>query len=518
MEKKAGLLEKAAEGIVYIYTILMIGVFPLFYKNGYFGLIEVKTAFFRKTAIMLCILVFCCYMGSIPGRIRRKEFVHRESRPWKKIKWNQWMIAVFAVAVGMSVFLSPYETVWKGTRLGRYMGGEALLLCMAVYLITAKYLRAGMGIIWTYLIANMLEFLLLILNFWGIDILKIRDRLTVGNDAAMFQGTIGNVDYCAAYICMVLAVGMVLYYLSEEKLSRRIYGGFLVLGFYAAYAVLAESWILGVGTAYGVLLLVSLKDSRHMRRFMETYALFWMAGVLMAVSVGIGKFIGIDNKIFVLFQVEKVRNLLINKYLLVGTGILLLIGMKKDIDVKKVRKVLAALFILAVTALIPSFIIANSSQKEWSGGAVWLNLLRFTDDFANHRGFYWRLAVTGFWDFPIQHKLFGYGANCYNNIMYEMFQAQIMEHQNMISDAHNEFLQLLVTTGITGVCGYFGLILGTVVSAVKRMKNNPLLLLAVVVLPAYLAQGLVNGLQIYTTPLLFLLLGIIASKIQASAA
>ena len=78
-------------------------------------------------------------------------------------------------------------------------------------------------------------------------------------------------------------------------------------------------------------------------------------------------------------------------------------------------------------------------------------------------------------------------------------------------DAHNEFLQFLVTTGVFGVVGYFGLLISTVVSSAKKYLEKPIMLLGIVVPCGYMAQGMVNNPTVFLTPYLFLMLGIIKS-------
>ena len=79
-------------------------------------------------------------------------------------------------------------------------------------------------------------------------------------------------------------------------------------------------------------------------------------------------------------------------------------------------------------------------------------------------------------------------------------------------DPHNDFLQVLVTTGIVGVVGFFGMILHTMAAALKKRKNQEMFLAVFILLAAYLAQGLINSYTIFSTPILFILLGLANSS------
>ena len=78
-------------------------------------------------------------------------------------------------------------------------------------------------------------------------------------------------------------------------------------------------------------------------------------------------------------------------------------------------------------------------------------------------------------------------------------------------DPHNEWLLFLSITGILGAVSYFGLLVSTAVSAGKRARTCPLMMVGPVMLGSYLAQGMVNNPTAFLTPNLFLFLGILKS-------
>lgn len=75
------------------------------------------------------------------------------------------------------------------------------------------FLKVGMGLIWTFLISNILIFIIGILNFWGIDVLEMKVGL-IKSQYAVFQSTIGNINFfelfmfgSSRWIGLVLFIG-----------------------------------------------------------------------------------------------------------------------------------------------------------------------------------------------------------------------------------------------------------------------------------------------------------------------
>ena len=66
---------------------------------------------------------------------------------------------------------------------------------------------------------------MLILQFFGLNVFHMWDNMAASS-LGVFVSTIGNIDACATYYCMVLPVGMVLFFLSDELFSKVVYSIF----------------------------------------------------------------------------------------------------------------------------------------------------------------------------------------------------------------------------------------------------------------------------------------------------
>ena len=113
---------------------------------------------------------------------------------------------------------------------------------------------------------------------------------------------------------------------------------------------------------------------------------------------------------------------------------------------------------------------------------------------------------------PLVNQIFGCGGGCFIDFIYPTYGTEMIQtFQAAFYEPHSDFLQVLVTTGIVGVIGYFGMIFGTIVAAFKKRKDRNMQIIVIMVLAAYLLQGLVNSYTIFVIPLVFIIMGMAGS-------
>lgn len=526
------------EGAAAVFVILMLGFFPLFYQNNYIDISSAKLSFFRVCVIGL--FLFIVVFAALDWLQRFKEEMLVNSRvPQNKKTEKQrvtevireylsgvsipaWFAVVFVVGICIATIFSinPLES-WQGKE-GRKLGAMVWLLCVAMYMMLSKYLRPGKWMIWTFLVSNILVCILAILNFWAIDPLGMYENLMEAQHA-MFISTIGNVNACASYLCMVLPAGMVLYFLCKDRKLQVITGIFLVLGFWTCYCTKSQSWLLGIGAAFLVLLWFAMCDHFHMRRFLELCSLFWVSSVLMKLTFSIGKMKNYLGLMFRYFMAEGFQNrVMLNGFVLLVMGILFGGGIfyiwkrekkEKELPYHTLRKGVFLFFALTAVAAVLLLVAANLNRNSWEGIFSWLNHLKLQDSFGSSRGYIWRISVKSWLDMPFWKKLTGYGVNCYHMLIQQYGGEGVADVFDgaILVDAHNEFLQFMTTMGIVGTVGYFGLLVSTAVTSFKKYVKQPEFLLGVAVVCGYAAQAMVNNPTVFLTPYLFLMLGIIRS-------
>lgn len=520
-------ISKMTGTIAALFVILMLGFFPLFFQDGYFNIAEAKLMFFYFCSAGLTVLTLVLagtgYMqerktrkagqrgaGVVKGNL--KEML-------KQIPLDSW----FAIGLALSVVIATVCSVNPSESFygidGRHLGAIMFALCIAAYVILGKYLQPGIWMAWIFLASGGLVSLILILQFWGINVFHLWDDM-LSSQIGMFASTIGNVNACGTYFCMILPVGMVLYYLSDGLLSRVLYGIFLTLGFYGAYATNTDGWILGLGVSFLVMLWFSLKNHDYAKRFLEMCLMFWGASLILKLTLIAGAE-KTDAFMKQLFLGLTLQNFMVSRPVLLAEGIALILLLilvitaeKKNWEIPygKLRKVffimIAVLFGFAAAAVLAANL---SGEKQWEGMFQWMNRLKLQDNFGSGRGVIWKQTWIAWKKLPVGRKFFGYGLNCFHLFLYEYQGAELASYGGRIVDPHNELLQFLSITGIFGTVSYFGLLISSAVTAGKQSRHYPVMMMGTVMILSYMAQSMVNNPTAFLMPTLFLYLGILKS-------
>ena len=102
-----------------------------------------------------------------------------------------------------------------------------------------------------------------------------------------------------------------------------------------------------------------------------------------------------------------------------------------------------------------------------------MGVFSFEDSWGNYRGFVWRRLMEAYRDFSVPQMLFGYGNESVKAIMTDRYYDDMMNTVGVIYDnAHNEYLQYLITTGIFGAVSYVGLLVTTVAALVRTAVSG----------------------------------------------
>lgn len=141
------------------------------------------------------------------------------------------------------------------------------------------------------------------------------------------------------------------------------------------------------------------------------------------------------------------------------------------------------------------------------GAALYLARISGSEGWVNGRGSLWKIAWQGFLRGDWKQKLLGAGPDCFAEYVYSVFSPQELIStegywaEAVFANAHNQWLNHLVNTGILGACSAAALF----VAAIRRYRLSLPGMLAVIM---YGVNSLVSFQQVLSTPLFFLMLGI----------
>lgn len=505
-KNQTSVIDWLGESATTIYLMALFVIFPLFCTDKLFRIAEDKKQFFLYLTGIYGILLLILKGGSLmtqPGKSRLKldaDFI---------------FLGILAASVALSTFfaLDRSEAFYGLTE--RRIGALAMAACIICYLGLRKYGRMNKYIIRSILIGSSLLYLCGVLMACDINVMHLKDNLA---NVEIHLTPIGNADFNATYLCLMLPPVAVFYLSCKDILWKRVYGAVCYLAFLFLFFIKAQSALIGGCMMFACLLYYALEQKEWMKRYLELLTLF--VGALATICVLLALF---PNKIY---PFDSLSLILLKPGMILAElavlAALWAIWVKFGDTVREkilsYRKKLLYAFIGIVIACALLVLFINTAFHN-AAASSWLKVFLLSDKSFNHRGFIWIRTLRELTNSPLANVLFGHGLNCFYQFITPNYYDEMIEvYSSVFVDPHNEFLQVLVTMGITGVIGYFGLILTVFIRAMRSSRDRIFQIAAVVTFAVYLVQGIVNIATIYCLPLFFVLLGLASGEQQLALA
>lgn len=145
------------------------------------------------------------------------------------------------------------------------------------------------------------------------------------------------------------------------------------------------------------------------------------------------------------------------------------------------------LFGILILAIAGAFIYANKNGANIPEEAF-LHKIVIADHWGSGRAEIWKEAIRLFGEGSLKDKLFGIG---FNNISRLNLLSESLGGQTL-ADAHNVYLDMLLTCGILGAGLYFATVIAMIVKAAKYAKERPGAILTCVAAATYLAIAFID--------------------------
>lgn len=430
-------LRRLAERSAAVLLVAALCVFPL-YIDKFSNLGVVKF-----TAICTLCWAFALWLGALaavgarplPGRL-----------PWRSdhALWALGAVVVSGV-VSTALSLSPQASFWG---LGGYYGG-----CMMVLFTAAVYLAARAfapqkilnGLAFCLGITTALVTVLYVLNIFNIDLIgTYADTAVV--ERAQFFSTLGQKNFCSGFMAFALPLVFYAFLTARGVRHTVLYGIPAFFGGLALAVVDAEGLALGIGAA--VLVLLCQKDftTRTLRRVAVIGAFFffnagWMQYMRTHVYTQGGK-----PMLAALGHVGWT-----GFFVCLAVWAVLYFGLRgREIPLYKAGRAVAGVMLLGAVVLA---LLANFWPGFPSLGRL-DDVLIFNDDWGTYRGIAWRITAETWLAQPLWRKLFGVGPGMMHTAVAAWAGADITARMKTFYAAHNEYLELLLTTGVAGLAAW----------------------------------------------------------------
>lgn len=489
------------------YVILICAVLPLYMQNGFVMIGDAKYAFFLTVSILFLLLFLAGFAPFLT--------VYKQKRG---IGWSalDMFVALYGISVIVSFLGSPYKEIALWGYTDWHMGLITQLFFVWGYFFVSRCFgkdKFVWKIIW---IASTIVFTIGMLNRYQFDPLGNFREIDIWDwNHANLLSTIGNINWYCGYLCLTLPLSW--YFMWKGKGKERAAGYiFSFIGNVSLFTQGSMGGYVGAGAVLIVLFCISLQERAYFLKFLQVLILFVSAPLFINVTILLaprGLQIVDSNVldwrgwmpclIFLLALYFVVKKCFFAKkpVLPLGEG------------TRRIVRWAVLWGVLGSAALFAIFRFYGALQGE-SGISAAFNL---DAEWGSGRGALWKAAVQCFMRGDWRQKLIGAGPDCYACVVYELTDLRKELHVTgqwegaIFANAHNEWLNMLVTGGVAGMMLYCGIFCSAFCGFWIRQKDNPIFILGLMIITGYCAYGLGSFQQIVTTPFAFAILGMLES-------
>lgn len=491
------------------YVIAATAGMLLIYHDFYYDILETKFTFYCIcTIVMLIFIGGWLFLTAHPVEALKKR---RGKKLFEVISPADVAVVLWGICIVCATVFSPVKKYALFGNAGRYTGCLLLMLYIAAYFCITRYYQAKEWHMAVFLAAGMFMCLFGITDFFDMDLLHFKEEISQVQ-RYKFTSTIGNINTYTSCVAMVMAFAGVMF-VSAGKMKKTVgYGICTVVSFTALILGESDNAYLSLAAFFGLLPFYAFRNRSGVRRYMILAAIFFTA--VKGVGIIQGK---MENQPIVLtglFQViagSKILPLVI-VILWCAAGACCWRDYKRHeedqaLDLRLIKGWLILVILVGAAAVFILYDVNVAGNGDRYGGIT--NYLLFNDEWGTHRGYVWRIAVEDYKSFPLMQKIFGYGPDTFGIITRMNNYPEMVDlYQEIFDSAHNEYLQYFVTIGPLGLLSYVAVHIAAVVQVMRKRRDNPLAVGALMAVLCYDFQAAVNINQPIAAPVMWTLLAL----------
>lgn len=530
------------------YIVALMALLPLYTRGTYVLLGDGKYGLFRGLSL------FCLGLAAavvlVDWLIRAVDDLHfvdglRSRQYGTRWKWSNLMdlwkgnnfstvdicVLLYGASAVLSALCSSYgATAWTGYREW-YMGAASQLIFVGIYFFVSRQYQGAAYPIYLWEAAFFLVTALGFCSRLGLDPLRLMQDFDPKSwEYSHLISTIGNINWFCGYCAVALAMPVAGYLKGKGPVKTIALYVVSVLGLVLLCIQGSDAGPVLAAVCLGVCLLWSRGNVTVFERTLALTAgvafclpgysrLVWLRGEAALKSLPAD---GPGLAIFGWGGWWFIGLLCVGLYLLLGwmSGRGLVENRRKQETsgdtVSAGLKSIPARQMAVVRGLWLGMVILGGAAAV-IGSVLYLSRLSDSEAWVNGRGALWRLAIQGFLRGDWKQKLLGAGPDCFAEYIYSIFSpSELISvdghwEGSVFANAHNQWLNHLVNTGLLGV----GCAFGIAAAAVRRYRR---FFPGVLVLAMYGINSLVSFQQVLSTPLFFLMLGICEYSVRKEIA
>lgn len=466
------------------YFLACTCILPFAVNNKYFDMLEAKAiAYFAIAAVTLLILL----LHRVISSATKKGGIGIAKRGFNGLDVFVILFSGFSL---VSCFLSEDIKAALFGSDGWGMGGIIIAVMAAGYFLLSRA-NADYGVLWCIAAAaNILVFTVSIFHSASVDLFGMHKGI-LESQYFWYISTIGNINWLVGYLCLLLPIFFTLFVSCDRVWENLLYGAVSILGCINIVLSASDGIYLGMGFFALFFAAYLLKNDKRTRKGLCLLAAFGLS--LAAVDFlpcfaakkadldGLSKFIVTSHA---------------GVYITAASAVLFCVMcILKSGARKHLRKV-----ILIAFEVLSAVIIAV---------AVFYCIAVFDKAWGHSRGMIWISSLGVYKDFPLFRQILGCGTDMLGNYLTALTES----FKRPVLNAHNEFIEYLLTGGIIGAVSYVGMYVSALVGFIRGKVRSQYAVGYMLALSAYFAQAAVNNPQATNYALLFIVFALLRKSL-----
>jgi hypothetical protein len=485
---------RAATMLTTVYLCALFLGLPLVFGDFYFNITETKQYYFLCTSGVYLLLLLFARIALPPdyGVRRARVDIHPAVIA---------LFSFFAVSL-VGSFISRYPGEAFYGENNRYQG-LLTLFCYACLVFALS--RREIDLRWperAYLLAAGIVSLLGLLHHFGADPIGFYEDLSA-SDQGRFLSTIGNANFFGSYMVLSFSVAIGYCLRASTRKSRAFAVLSLALVSFGSLIAGSDSVVLGLLAVAALAPLLLFSDAAALRRLPLGWVVFFLCAFVFGQIAAL-----LPSATYLSSFVTKLSRPSVSLPLAAAAFALwLALRRTKPERLSRAIRPYAITLLSALLAGALILVLLNTVLRELPLGSF-ARYLRFSESWGTDRGKIWTFVLRLYAKLPVAQQFFGAssGALFHADAVSPLFPDAALD------TAHNEYLQYLVTNGALGLMSYLAALAFTIRAGVRRSKYEPIYRGLTLAVMAYAAQAAVNIAQPMTTPIFFVLLGILISR------
>lgn len=516
---------KSGSIFVFLYITVMAVIFPFYLTDGYRNAGTDKSMLFRYVGMGFVLAMLVCTLIYVLCSLRKTENANLIQRMCLSDK----LIFMFGLLTIVSFLCSnnKQDAFWGSE--GWYMGLAAQIIFLSSYFFISRFLKGTKVLITLFILSTTVTFMWGTLNRFSVY------PVIFDASSPSFIATLGNINWYCGYWSVFFPISMGLFYISivhdntlrwKNIMCRMGAGLYLAVSTAAGAVQGSDSAMLVFVAMMLVLYCVSAVDKHHRKAFYITVML--MCAVCQIIRI-----------IRAVFPVSMNYDSTTADILTSGnlTAILFFVLLWQVLDKKLIDKLSNAylrrertvvLSVISVAMIIFISLITINTLNPGSIGALLDNqIFTFNNKWGSSRGATWTAGIKVFADNSVIEKLIGLGPDSFDYGVYrEGSSAADMVigifGDSRLTNAHGEWITVLVNTGLLGLITYVGMFMTKTVRYITNGMNKdvplPIAFVCGLALVGYMSNNIFSFQQVLNGPFVYIMMGIGEAVIRESKA